>query len=747
MADTPAELLTLFHEEADEYLEALTQGMLDLEVRADQENRADTLREVLRIAHSLKGAARTVNLYRIERVAHHLEAVFEAVNKGQLTLSADTADVLYDGLDLIRALLRGGDEADLQPMLVSAMERLEALSQGQAAAQAHEPLPEPAKGPRASMDDHEAEAATIRVSIHKLDDLMAQVSELLVSNIGLEQRLAEVKTLRGQHARLREALRRVRPAVARLARERPSQDGREDTGRGETDLQAMLEFVDLTRRHMRESAARLLALDQDMTHDRLRLRMITGELQNGVRHVRMLPFETIMGGFRRMVRDLSRQHDKEIVFNVIGEQVELDKRVLEAIKDPILHILRNAIDHGIEPAQERLSAGKEAAGYITLIVEQRGGEILVTIADDGHGIDPGNVRRVAVRAGRITWADAEAMGDDEALSLIFLPGLSTKSQVTTTSGRGIGMDVVRQNVEKLRGHVIVQSRPGLGTAFQLTVPISLTTMRCMLARVGHDTYAIPLSAIERIMDVATEDIHTVKGRQVVNLGRRPVTLVALADVLERPRRPVAPDQEQLALILRSGDKLVAFLIDDLLSEQELVVKNLGREMVRVRNVGGVALLGTGKVIVILNPSDLVKAAQASVRHGASAPAEVVETRPHARILVVDDSITTRTLEENILEAAGYEVLTAAEGREALDLLRRARCDLIIADVEMPRMDGLKLTEAIRRDKELKHLPLILVTSREQPSDRERGMLAGADAYIVKSEFDQDELLETIGQLL
>mgnify|MGYP005845499699 FL=1 len=803
MGDPPTELLALFREEANEYLDGLTSGLLNLELSAGGEERAALLREISRVAHSLKGAARTVNLHLIEAVAHHMETLFDAAQRGALALTPDSADVLYDGLDVIRALLNGGDESILGPQADSVIARLQVIggvapanpapradapvrelpSEPQAASQpaartaAETPEPAPQSPERTSAHGG-SEAMTIRVSIQKLDALMAQASELLVSTISLEQRLADVRLLRERHAQWRKAWRKARAAYTRLSRDRLTSrtdegkspgprlgadmgadtPGREQAAaleaadgmanRFESDLRALLGFVDLTQRYMRESAVHLLGLDQSMSQDHLRMSMVTSDLQDSVRRVRMLPFETILGGFQRMVRDLSRQLNKEIIFNVIGEQVELDKRVLEAIKDPIMHLLRNAIDHGIEPPEERVQAGKDPAGFVTLIVEQRGGEITVTVGDDGAGIDPEKVKRAAVRAGKITKAEAELLDEEEAISLIFTPGLSTREQVTTTSGRGIGMDVVRQNIEQLRGSVIVQNRPGLGTVFQLTVPVSLTTMRCMLARVDQETYAIPVAAIERIVEITEDDIRTVKGKQTIQLRGRPVTLVSLAQVLGHPHAPAALNARQMTVVLRSGEKLVAFLVDDLPSEQELVVKNLGKEMVRVRNVAGVAVLGTGKVVVILNPADLVKSAQAVARQRTAVrepPADIA--RPKARILVVDDSITTRTLEKNILEAAGYQVITATDGQEALDLVRHTRCDLIISDIEMPRMDGFKLTELVKGDEELRQVPLILVTSLDSPADRERGIMVGADAYIPKSSFDQGELLEAIGQLL
>ncbi|MBN1287807.1 MAG: hybrid sensor histidine kinase/response regulator [Anaerolineae bacterium] len=809
MSDVNSELLALFQEEANEYLDALTSGLLDLEVSDGDDARGGLLREISRVAHSLKGAARTVNMRGIEKVAHHMETVFDANMQGSLTISAEVADVLYDGLDVIRALMDGVSDDEIQDQIISVVTRLEHIGSpepptqtpaspapAQTGAQPEAGIPEAVERPsvgeligepvrllpigpspldtkpldpkvvedeadsgprvrrRGVLDQH-FETATIRVAITKLDALMAQAGELLVSNISLQQRLAELRDLSEEHARWRKAWRKARPAFTRLKRNQELKDAHTGPGgehlQHDEDLNSLLSFFDMTQRYAREMAAHLATLDQAMNQDHMQLSMVAGDLQDGVRRVRMLPFETILGGFQRMVRDLSRQHNKEIIFNVIGEQVELDKRVLEAIKSPIMHLLRNAVDHGLEAPEERQASGKDPAGYLTLMVAQKGAEIMVTVGDDGRGIAPERVKRAAVRSGRLGPNDADLMDDQEAINLIFLPGLSTKEEVTTTSGRGIGMDVVRQNVEGLRGHVTVQSRRGLGTAIQLVVPVSLTTMHCMLTRVGREIYAIPVYSIERIVEITPEECHTVKGRQVIKLENRPVTLVRLTDVLERPRLDDAekkPDEMQLALILRSGDKMAAFVVDELLAELELVVKNLGHEMARVRNVAGVTLLGTGQVVVILNPSDLLKSAQAATRRHVVPVGDLTEqVGPKACILVVDDSITTRTLEKNILEAAGYQVITATDGQEALELVTHSACDLIISDIEMPRMDGLVLTETIKSDEKLKHLPLVLVTSREAPADRDRGMQAGADAYIVKGDFDQDELLETIGQLL
>jgi two-component system chemotaxis sensor kinase CheA len=359
------------------------------------------------------------------------------------------------------------------------------------------------------------------------------------------------------------------------------------------------------------------------------------------------------------------------------------------------------------------------------------------------------VKERAVAAGLIGDTEAETLSKQETIALVLEPGFSTADKVTAVSGRGVGLDVVRQRIEALRGRLWIENNPGKGVIFHLIVPVSLTRIRCLLARAGSEQYAIPITAVARIINILPEDVFTVEDRPMVEVLGRPMPLVHLQSALERGGTPSALSASTPVLVLRATDRGVAFIIDDLVSEQELVLKSLGSELSRIRNVAGAAILGTGEVVIVLNTSDLIKSARRTrtiLTEAVEGQAAEPEDRQHW-ILVVDDSLTTRTLEKNILEAAGYRVRTATDGTEAIQMLIEQPADVIVADVEMPHMNGFELAQRVKGDARWKHIPFVLVTSLDSPSDRERGLRAGADAYLVKTRFDQDELLQVVEQMV
>jgi two-component system chemotaxis sensor kinase CheA len=481
--------------------------------------------------------------------------------------------------------------------------------------------------------------------------------------------------------------------------------------------------------------------------------MVTRSIEDEVMAVRLLPAAAVFAPFQRMVRDLGHEHDKDVRLLVEGGETEIDRKILEQLRDPLMHLLRNAVDHGVEAPHERVRAGKPRTATVRLSAAQRGGQIEIVVEDDGQGIDPAHVRQRAVARGLITAEQAAVLDDAGATELIFHRGFSTRQIVTETSGRGVGMDVAREHVERLGGSVKVESTPGQGTQFVLTVPLTLATTRAVVVEQGGQVCAIPSAGVERMGRVRESDVLRLEGRRAVSIEGRAVPLVELGSVLERA--PSAAHPAGVArpyLVLRQGDRRVAVLADRLVDEQEIVVKSLGWPLRRVRNVGGAAVLGSGQTAVILNATDLLKsglklAGTAAGISGGMAdgggPAEVAMKR----LLVVDDSLTTRTLVRSILEAAGYDVSVAVDGADALRILRERSFDLVVSDVQMPNVDGFALTAEIRRDPQLRGLPVVLVTSLDAPEHREQGAAAGADAYIVKSGFDQGQLLDTVGRLL
>lgn len=759
-----AELVTMFKSEARDHLATINRNLLSVERGNTEGNLQACLEDIFRSAHSLKGAARSVGFGQIEAIAHHLESVFSAARRGQLELAPAVCDVLYRGLDTIEAILaniNGIEEAQID--VAALLDQLEMVRQGKAPLQADSaapqtPVPPPeaapqepageevlAEEPRGPESQRAASSTpgnggdeTIRVGLTKIEELMAQADELLVSKISSEQRLADLRRIRLDLDHWQRDKRKRNGSRTR----RPSSNGHG------VDQDAVLATLGAYQQLVNELAARLTEFEKNLTGDALRLGLVTANVQDGIRRARMLPFHTILGGFRRMVRDLSRELGKDIAFEEIGTEVELDKKVLEEIRDPLMHLLRNAIAHGIETSEERETLQKPRQGTVTLQVVHQGSLVDITVSDDGRGLDLEAIRKAALKARVMDRAELEALPKEEVSRLVLLPGVTTSRMVTGLSGRGVGLDVVRQKINDLHGDIEITSQPGEVTSFHLTVPVSLATTHGLLIRIQDETYAIPLTSVEKIVSIAIDHVRTVEGREMIAFNGEPIALVRLDEVLERPQPTIDMSETMAAIVLKSGNLHVAFVTDELIGEQEMVVKRLGKQLEHVRNVAGATLLGTGQVVIILNPQELIRSVQKTGAQGGRIfVVPQAEAGPVPTILVVDDSITTRTLEKNILEAAGYEVVTAIDGIEAMDYLRSNGCDLVVSDIQMPRMNGFELTKTIKESDDFGHLPLLLVTSLESQDDRKRGLNAGADAYIVKNAFDQDDLLATIRQLL
>ncbi len=743
--DLLKQLMDSFREELSERLAAINAGLLGMEQEPDAAQKTALLEDLFRHVHSLKGAARAVSLKPIEELAHGMEDVFGAAKRGTIVLSEQLFDLLYQGIDLIGSVMAGLDAGQgLEPSLdlPGYLVRLAESWRGQPiqpppieVPAAPTPPPEmPPERPAAPIWSGE----TIRVPTARLDDLLAQAGELLVTRLRVAQQIEELSELQGLLTRWQKEWQRARGSLAQYHRK--AQDQEEAPlprflARNEEFLHSLADWLGQHTRRVSDDATRLA--------------LVTDQLQEGVKRARMLPLATLLPTLRRVVRDLARDKGVEVTFDVQGAETEMDKYVLEQVKDPLMHLLRNCIDHGIETPSERKRQGKPPRGTITLSAERQANSVVIQVGDDGAGIDPRAVREAAIRRGLLD-AEAAKGTTEEALSLIFLPGLSTATIITEVSGRGIGLNVVRRNIDLLQGRIGVRSVRGQGTTFTLTLPFTLASTRCLLIQAAGQSFAIPLSAVEKLVPVRPDDIAQVEGKETIRYQGHPLALVRLADVL-RLRSPgeTQPEWSKLpATILAAGGQRVAFLVDELLGEQELVVKNLGRQLSRVPNVSGAAILGTGRVVLVLNSADLVRSAQQTAGP-ALAPAVTGETAAVERptILIVDDSVTTRTLEKNILSTAGYEVRLALDGEEALAALADSRCDLIVSDLDMPRMDGFELTRRLKQDPRYQDLPVILVTSLDNPDDKIRGIEAGADAYIVKGTFDQDNLLETIRQLI
>ncbi len=756
------QLISSFRAELAEHVQTMTDGLLALEQgRVEGEQRQSTLETVFRAAHSLKGAARAVNITVIEQLAHALENALDAMQRDVIELTPELFTACYQALDAIQAVQAAYESGETTPPLqaLQALAALEPFRSGPQADQEAEGADEPSKAapPAAAEESAPGLAAvgfpapggdeTIRVSVSKLDALMAQFSELFVTKIRAEQRLAQVRQFQDFIAVWQKEWLSVRSVYGQLVHQDIGGDGPAGLGR---PIARLLNYVGASQERLREMSALLNVLWREYANDVMHMSLVIDELEQEIKRVRMLPLSTITGSFGRMVRDLAREAGKEAELQIMGGETELDKRVLEQIKDPLIHMLRNAVDHGVELPEKRVALGKPRRGRITLKAEQLGKDVIICVSDDGAGLDIKAIRQAVARQGGV---DAQAMSEAELSEAIFKVGVSTSPIITDISGRGVGLDVVRRNVEALHGRIDLDWTAGAGAAFTLILPLTLTSSRGLLVRVSNELFAIPLNAIERIMYVSPEEISPLQGHDTIRYAGRPLTLVQLNDVLELPRLEVQGHEPRLlVVIMAAAERRMAFVVDELAGEQEVVVKGLGKQLGRVGGIAGATVMGSGEVVLILNVADLIKLAmRGECRSVLDALAETtppVATRARQRILIVDDSITTRTLEKNILEAAGYNVQLATDGQEALKAIAAGEMpDLIVSDIMMPRLDGFGLTRRIKGDSRTAHLPVILVTSLDSPEDKARGIEVGADAYITKSSFDQDNLLETIEQLI
>jgi two-component system chemotaxis sensor kinase CheA len=475
---------------------------------------------------------------------------------------------------------------------------------------------------------------------------------------------------------------------------------------------------------------------------------LVSDLEQEVMTARLIPISNTFSRLHRVVRELSHTTGKEIDLQVQGETTELDRKMLEAISDPLMHMVRNAVDHGIEPAAERIEQGKPLPGRVGISAEALGNEVRVTVSDDGRGMEAQKIRESAVQKGLISGENAAMLSDQEALELIFLPGFSTATIITDVSGRGVGMDVVRTNIIELGGQIVINAEPGEGTAVTIVLPLTLVTTRVLLVLVGRHTFALPALGCRGIIWVDPEHIHTIEGRATITHEGHTTPLIHMADVMGLESSSIFQNHRRApAVLVGTEQRTMSFLVDRVLDEREAVVKSLGPLLELQRRYTGAIQLGDGQLVLLLNPMALIQAARGIGTVMLTQRSISPTTRQQFDLLLAEDSFTTRELIRSILSSAGYNVTGATDGADALDKLRTRSYDLVITDVEMPRVDGFELTSRIREELGIRDMPVVIITSLASDEHRRRGLEAGAQGYIVKSQFNQDNLLEIVQQLL
>jgi two-component system chemotaxis sensor kinase CheA len=704
----PDRLRAIFLGELEDQLIVLNSDLIALESNPAD---AERLKSLFRVAHTLKGAASAAGSMDVADTCHSLETILTSARDRGLKLGPAEFKILFSGADALAAAgrrLRGaaqnneGDSATREPEGSQTDGSASSPDSGAAAE-------------RAAPD-------YLRIDPATLDAVLASVEQLLVAIDSV-----------GVHARDARSLGEVATkAAATAARSARQEGGRTRSVDSENQWRR---FSDQTARLATNAAA-------DARH----LGNAGGELAERTRRLRMRPFGDACEGLPRVVRDLAGELGKDVRLAILGGDVHADRVVLDGLREALVHLVRNAIDHGVEPPPVRAAAGKPAQATITIAASIAGDSISVIVEDDGAGLDMTAIRASFERLGKSVPTD-----DDAVVAALFSGGVSTRAEATAISGRGVGLDLVRNAVERIHGTIDVSWTKGKGTRFTIQSPLTLATIRALLVKVGTETVALPTAHVERVRRISAADLRQAEGHDVL-LGdagesERPIRLVSLARLLGPPLTERALEQHGNGVVLETQGRRLAVLVDELISEQVVIVRKLDGARSSLPHLSGVAILGGGRIALVANVPRLLA-------HGLDAPAGATvasatgdEARSRRRILVVDDSVTTRMLEQSVLEAAGYEVKTAVDGANAWEMLAEEEWDLVVSDVEMPRMDGFALCAAIRGSPRLARMPVVLVTALEKQEHRAKGLEVGADAYIGKSSFDQRSLLETIQQLL
>lgn len=772
------ELRNLYKVASSEHIHKIEAGILHLEKNPQD---LSPIEELLREAHSLKGDSRMLGVSDVETLIHQIEEIFVNVKNGETILTSDLCDRLYQGIDAVNkiaheaitgepanvevfytiAQLMGADmgeeikpspteialpdmvqENDLDAMFADLLKQENTL-----------PVPEAISEPEAPMGkqwgrretdiqpenvptEGDYQIDTLRVDSSRLDRLLTQASELMVTKGRFSDRTRDLQAVQGLWEEWSREAFGSRISFDELERRLQT-----------PDLLPIQKFYHQVDQRLEQLGSAIAQLKNATYDDTARLEIISNDLESGIRTLRLLPMSTIFSLLPRSVRDISKQLGKEVDLIVEGGEILADKQILEAMKAPLTHLIRNAVDHGIESPAERQIQGKPPTATIQLRAYQTSSSICIEVQDDGRGVDTEAIKRTAQQRGLHTATELAAMTTAQIQALIFSPSFSTRSSVSEISGRGVGLDVVRANVERLKGNLQLESTLGQGCLFRLTLNTSLAATYVLIVEVNNSTYALPLDSVQTMLLVSPQDIFAIEGKQTMMFEGEPISLVWLADLLELSVPVATKSLKNLpCIIMQIGTERLGVLVDALLEQQDIVMKPQSKLLQRVRNIAGATIRGNGEVCMVLHPPDLFKSAKkGTISINVQERSQQVQTKP--KILLCDDSIPIRTQLKRILEGYGYDVTPAVDGQDGFNKLRVGTFDAVVSDVQMPNLDGLGLAARIRQFQEYADLPIILVTTLASDEDKRLGAEAGANAYLTKGNFDQRILLDTLKRLI
>mgnify|MGYP000616595642 FL=1 len=765
--DDMKEIMEDFLIEAFELIEQIDHDLVELEANPED---LELLNRIFRVAHTVKGSSSFLNFDVLTELTHHMEDVLNKARKGELKITPDIMDVVLESVDMMKGLLEsirdnGSDAAagiDIKNICV----RLTQISEGEAPSAAAEapaaaPALEPVKEPEpvapaeeaapevsdselSKLSDSEVEAEIERLlKVRKAEDQARRASKGIApkspEEIAPATSAAPAPAPKPAPSRERDADKKV-PAASSSSAVAQEQTIRVEVKRLDHLMNLIGELVlgknrllkiydDVEERY--EGEKFLEELNQVVSS----LSLVTTDIQLAVMKTRMLPIAKVFNKFPRMIRDLSRDLGKQIDLEISGEETELDKSIVEEIGDPLVHIIRNSCDHGIEDPETRKAMGKPEKGLVQLKAYNEGNHIVVEIVDDGKGLDADMLKAKSIEKGIITEREADAMSEKEAFGLIFKPGFSTAAKVTNVSGRGVGMDVVKTNIEKLNGIIDIESEVGKGTVMKLKIPLTLAIIQSLLVGTQEEFYAIPLASVLETVRVPIDDIYTIDGKNVLRLRDEVLSLVRLSDVFGVNKVFDGGDQTYVVIIGVAEAKL-GIIVDTLVGQEEIVIKSMGDYLQNIPGIAGATIRGDGRVTLIIDVGammEMAKDIKVNIRAEMEDSTKAKEKPSDYKVLIVDDSKMDRTIMQKSLEPIGVTIIEATNGVEALNIIKSGEhaFDAVLIDIEMPRMDGYTLAGEIRKYSKYRTLPLIAVTSRTSKTDRLRGVEVGMTEYITK----------------
>ncbi len=732
MALDMSRFIARFVEEARDHIDQLESGVATLE---QDPTKQESINVIFRSAHTIKGSSRMLKLITISETAHKLEDVLGCLRENSIQFTPELGRLIYQAIDAIASLVDIAEKKETLPdiddklcnalALAAKGEMQTATTQDEKKQSSDEQVitttaKATATATPTSQENKTVDNAankkdntivlnssdTVRIRLSKLDELIKLMGEVVSSHAMMHQGIVDFKQL---HLSINAVI---------------NNDNNEKSIVGE----------------------QLNTFEKKFRHDVLSQQMLMEELHDKALTLRMLPLAIVFDPAARLIRELARSTGKEVECEIKGSEIELDRQLIDKLSDPIVHLIHNAVDHGIETPKERQAAGKTSHGKIQVIAHQDSGWVVITISDNGRGMSLEKIRQKAINKGLYTQEEVDNFSDNDVMEFIFLPGFSTNAIITDLSGRGVGLDVVKKAIiESLQGTIDIDS-DNSGTSFTLKLPLSLAIMRILLCQVAHHAFAFSAQYVSSIVRIQENALKHVADRRAITIGSEFIPVLPLAELLGIKANSQQQGEELLLVIVKTHHEKLALIIDDLIDELDMVIKPLPAHMQSLKLASGVVMTGKRELVSVLNVSELMKNAS-SLRSGIKQEVKEQATSINYHVLVVDDSLNTREIEKDVLEASGYQVSTAEDGMDALNKARLEDFDAILTDVEMPRMDGFELTKQLREDERFKHTPIIIVTSREKQEDKLRGIEVGADAYIVKGDFEQSNLVETLQNLL